>query len=164
MGLQIIGAAALLGLGVFAWLLHRETSEHVNAAGKSDVLFVLNSGDIRTDQDIKVIGSYRSPHSFTGDHLDSFCIQISKFELSNGTEKYWSERPEADPVLVNALELGVNDAHDHASCFPTFAGVNSDAIKVRFLSVVVHDRQATAADIILYAPKTKMLYYLSFKT
>jgi hypothetical protein len=145
-------------------MVYWQTSEHIDAAGSRGVSFVLNVGDIDTHQDIKVVGSYRSPRSFTGDHFDSYCIQISRFDLSNAAEKYWREGPEANTILLDALELGVNDAHDHASCFPTFAEANSSAMKIRFASVVVNDGQATAADIVLYAPKTKMLYYVSFKT
>jgi hypothetical protein len=164
LGLQIVGAAALLGLGVFAWMIYRDMTEHVGAAGKNDVLFVLNWGGIKTDQEVRVIGSYRSPRSLTGDHLDSYCIQISKFELADLGKNEWHDGPAANPILADALELAVNDARQHASCFPTFAEANSSAMKISFTSVVLNDSQATAADIILYAPKTKMLYYVSFKT
>jgi hypothetical protein len=164
LGLQIIGAAALLALSGFGWMIYGDMTEHVGAAGKNDVLFVLNWGGIKTDQEISVIGSYRSPRNLTGDHSDSYCIQISKFELADFAKDEWHDGPAANPILADALELAVNDARQHASCFPTFDEANSSVMKISFTSVVVHDGQATAADIILYAPKTKMLYYVSFKT
>jgi hypothetical protein len=164
LGLQVIGAASLVLLIVAAWFVYRSMTEHVDAATRHDVAFVLNWGGISTNQDYKVTGSYRSPRSFTGDHLDSYCIQISKFEVSDIERAEWRDAPETNPILVDALELGVNDAHAHASCFPSFSEANSGEMNIKFESVVLHDGQATSADIILYAPKTKMLYYLSFKT
>lgn len=163
-GLQIVGAASLLALGIFAWMVYRDMTEHVNAAGNKDVLLVLNWGGLSTNQTIHLVGSYRSPRSFTGDHIDSYCIQLSKFELTDVAKEQWHEGPEANPILADALELAVNDAHDHAACFPTFAEANSSTMKMKFGTVVLHDRQATAAEIVLFDPKTKMLYYVSFKT
>lgn len=164
LALQMIGATALLGLAVFAWMIYRDMTEHVDVAGKKDVLFVLNWGQINTDQDVKVIGSFRGPRSFTGDHLDSYCIQVSKFEVADSAKNEWHDGPAANPILADALELAVNTARAHANCFPTFAEANSSTMKISFTSIVLHDGQPTAADIILYAPKAKMLYYVSFKT
>jgi hypothetical protein len=164
LGLQIVGAISLVLLLVMTSMVYRDATEHVDAANPKDLLFVLNSGGIPTDQNIKVVGSYRSPHSFTGDHFDSYCIQISRFEVSDLDKKEWHDGPEANPILVAALELGVNDAHGHSGCFPAFAEANSSVMKIKFPSVMLHDGFATSADIILYSSKDKMLYYVSFKT
>jgi len=37
-------------------------------------------------------------------------------------------------------------------------------MKIMFCYVILHDRQPTAANIILYNPKNKRLYYVSYKT
>jgi len=113
LSLQVVGALALMAGAIVGALIYRQTTEHVDAAGNRDALFVLNSGDIKTAQKIEVIGSFRSGRSFTGDHLDVYCIQLSRFDLSHASEKYWHEGPEGNRILADALELSVNDARDH---------------------------------------------------
>ena len=163
-GLQIIGAASLVLFVAGAWLLYRDMTEHVNAAGEGDAVTILKRSDIGSKQNIMVIGSYRSERSFTGDHLDAYCIQLSRFELANDTAKYWHEGPETNPILFDAFQTVAHDAHAHASCFPTFEQANSKGIMLRFLSAYINDGMATAAEILMYEPKTKKLYYVSFKT
>jgi len=58
----------------------------------------------------------------------------------------------------------VNDAGQHGGCIPSVQEANSAAMKILFWQVNLHDRQATAADIILYDSKTQRLYYVGFKT
>lgn len=163
-GLQIIGAASLVFLIPVAWLLYRDMTEHVNAAGIGDAVTILKRSDINPNQSKRVIGSYRSERSFTGDHLDAYCLQLSTFELANDTAKYWHESPESNPILIDALHSALDDAHIHAPCFPTFEQANSKGVMLRFLSADSHDRMATAAEIVLYEPRTKMLYFVSYKT
>jgi hypothetical protein len=161
LGLQIVGALALIGLGVAAWFIHDGVYEKVNAAKRNDAIFVLNWGGISTNQDFHVIGSYRSPRNFNGDHLDIFCIQLEKFEVTSQTKGEWRDGPEKDPVLAAALEFGINDAREHVDCFPPMAEANSQNMKIMFWSVVLHGRQPTGADILLYDPKKSRLYFVS---
>jgi len=49
--------------------------------------------------------------------------------------------------------LGADDAYEHTSGFPPAKDANSEAMRIMFWSVVLHGRQPSAADIILYAPK-----------
>ena len=163
-GLQIIGAALLALLVAGAWLIYRDMTEHVNAAGAGDASTILKRIDINPDPSKRVIGSYSSERSFTGDHVDAYCIQLSTFELANDTAKYWHEGPESNPILIDALHWALDDAHIHAPCFPTFEQANSKGVMLRFLSADLHDRMATAAEIVLYEPRTKMLYFVSYKT
>ena len=163
-GLEIIGAVALLGLAVLGVLVIRDRSARVNTAGQQDGLFILNWGGITTNQDYKVIKSYRSPTSFTGDHLDSYCIQLSRFDVSDTARSEWHDGPERNPLLAEALELGINDASQRTDCFPSVQQANSGGMKIMFWSVVMHSRQPTAADILLYDPMSRRLYYVSYKT
>jgi hypothetical protein len=164
-GLEVIGASSLLFFGVVAaWTFHNSTSERVNTAKRKDVLFVLNWGGVSTNQDFKIIASYQSPRSFTGDHLDYYCIELSKFEVSDYEKNDWHDGPEQNPLLADALELSVNDARQHGDCFPSADEANSATMKIMFWSVELHGRQPTSADIILYNPKNKRLYYVSYKT
>jgi len=164
-GLEIVGALSLVFLGVLAVWIFRDTAfERINKANRKDVLFVLNWGGVSTDQDFKVIASYRSPRSLTGDHLDYYCIELSKFEIAEWAKDEWHDGPEQNPLLAEALELALNDARQHGDCFPSPEEADSAAMKIMFCYVILHDRQPTAADIILYNPKNKRLYYVSYKT
>ena len=163
LGLEIVGALALIGLGAAVWVFHDGNSEKANMAKRNDATFVLNWGGISTNQDFHVIGSYRSPRNFNGDHLDFFCIQIENFEVTSQTKDEWRDGPEKDPVLAAALELGINDAREHGDCFPSIEEANSQNMKIMFWSVVLHGRQPTGADILLYDPKKRRLYFVSSK-
>ncbi len=164
-GLEVIGAASLLAFAIVAtWSVYQSSSEKINRATRKDVLFVLNWGGISTDQDFKIISSYQSRRSFTGDHLDYYCIELPKFEVAEYAKDEWHDGPEKDSLLAEALKLAVDDARQHGDCIPSVEEANSPAIKVMFTTVVLHSRQATAADIILYDPRKRMLYYVSYKT
>jgi hypothetical protein len=163
-GLEVIGALSLVALGVAAWVVHGDMSERINIGKRNDALFVLNWGGIPTDQDFQIIASYRSPRSFTGDHLDYFCIQLSKFQVADQEKDEWHDGPEQNPLLAKALEFGINDARQHSNCFPAAEDANSAAMKIMFWEVVLHGREPTAADIILYDSRNKKLYYVSYKT
>jgi hypothetical protein len=164
LGLEVIGAAAILGVVVLAALVARDHSDRANNASRRDALFILNWAGLPTDQDYRVVSSYRSARSLTGDHLDYFCIQLPRFEVAEQTKPQWQEGPETNPLLADALELAVNDARDHGACVPSAKEANAAGMELMFVTVVLNDRQATAADIILYDARRKMLYYVSYKT
>jgi hypothetical protein len=163
-GLEVVGALSLVAILVVVILsLHDMYSEKINAASRKDVALVLSGSGISTKQEYRVIASYQSSRSFTGDHLDLFCIQLTKFEQAGPQQTGWHDGPETDPLLVQALQLGADGAHDHADCFPTAVEANSGSMRINFQSVMLYDRQPIAANIILYAPQSKRLYYVSYK-
>ena len=164
-GLEIIGALSLLVfLTAAVWIFRSPSADKVNKAKPKDVRFVLNWGGIPTDQDYHVIASYQSARSFTGDHIDYYCIQLSKFEVPGPEKAEWHDGPEKNPLLVEALELGINSTGKYGDCFPSVEEAKSGAMKIMFWSVVLHGREPTGADIILYDPRNKRLYYVSYKT
>lgn len=168
LSLQTIGALSVLLFLIAAILvgsdLYSGMSDKFNRATPKDVLFVLNWGGISTNQTFKVIGSYQSRRSFTGDHVDYYCIELPKFEVTDLQKNEWHDAPEENPLLAQALEVAVNGAHEHIDCFPPTEKANSKAMKLKFVSVTLNDRFATAADIILYDRDNGRLYYVSFKT
>jgi hypothetical protein len=163
--LEMIGAASLLAvMGFGSWHLYSDSSEKVNKATRKDAMFILNWGGLSPDQDYRITSSYESSRSFTGDYLDYYCIELPKFEVAEWAKDQWHEGPETDSLLANALELALNDARQHDGCIPSVQEANSTGIKIMFRQVVLHDRQPTAADIILYDSQKQKLYYVSFKT
>ena len=163
--LEVIGALSLLVVSAAAvWIFRSAGADKVNRAKPQDVRFILNWGGIPTNQDICVIASYQSARSPAGDHLDYYCIQLSKFEVPGPEKAEWHDGPEQNPLLVKALELGINSTGRYGDCFPSVEDATSGALKIMFSSVVLHDREPTAADIILYDPRSKRLYYVSYQT
>jgi len=163
--LEMIGGASLLAVVCFgSWYLYSNFSEKVNKASRKDAVFILNVGGLSPDQDYRITSSYESSRSFTGDHLDYYCIELPKFEVAEWAKDQWHSGPETDSLLADALELAVNDARQHGGCIPSAQEANSAGMKIMFWQVVLHDRQPTAADIILYDSQKQKLYYVSFKT
>jgi hypothetical protein len=90
--LEIIGAASLLAvvfLGVR--IVYGNSSDRVNKATRKDVQFAPNWGGISTNQDYRIVSSYQSSRSFTGDHLDYFCIELPKFEVAEWAKNQWHD-------------------------------------------------------------------------
>jgi hypothetical protein len=103
-GLEIVGALSLLLLLVGAVLIVYQGTDKVNRAKRDDALFILNYGGITTNQDFKVIASYESARSFTGDHLDYYCIELPKFEIADYAKQGWHYGPEKEPVIGRSAE------------------------------------------------------------
>lgn len=164
LSLQAIGALSLLlFLAAAALIVHGLASGENITPTRKDVLFVLNWSGISTDQDFKVLAGYRSSRSLTGDHFDFYCIQLSRFEVAEFAKTQWHDGPETNPLLVDALELGANEARRHSDCFPSPREANSAAMKMMFCSVTLHDREPNGAEIILYDLGKKRLYYVGYK-
>jgi hypothetical protein len=162
-GLEIIGAASLIFLVTLGVSIIQQSREKINKAKPKDVLFILNASEIPTNQNLKVLASYESSRSFTGDHLDYYCIVLPRFEIADRAKNYWHDGPEENPVLAEALEQGANDAHQGNGCFPPPEEANSGNMKIKFGDVDVIDRHPNSADITLYDPKNSKLYYVSYK-
>lgn len=103
-----------------AWFIHDITSAKTNidTAKPKDALFILNWGGIPTNQDFRILSSYKSSRNITGDHIDAYCIELSRFEIADYAKEQWQDGPEKNPLLAEALQLGADDAHEHAGCFP----------------------------------------------
>jgi hypothetical protein len=164
LSLEAVGGLALLSALIFAGGIYSDFSEKVNKATRKDVLFVLNWGGLPAEQDYKVVASYQSPRNFTGDHLDYFCIDLPRYEVAQWAKTDWQEAPEQNPLLAEALDLALAAAREHGDCIPSPEEVKTTGTKIMFQKVVLRSHQATAADIILYAPHKRVLYYVSFKT
>ncbi len=162
-GLEIIGTATLIFLVTLGVSIIQRSTDKINKAKAKDVLFILNAGEMPANQNLKVLASYESSRSFTGDHLDYYCIELSKFEVADRAKNNWHDGPEQNPILAEALEQGANEAHQGNGCFPSPGEANSGNMKIKFGNVDVIDRHPNSADITLYDPKNNKLYYVSYK-
>src|ERR1700694_336312 len=66
----------------------------VNKAKPKEVLFVLNEAAFPYNR-ISRCWLAMNRRSFTGDHLDYYCISLAKFDPSDFAKKEWHEGPEA---------------------------------------------------------------------
>jgi hypothetical protein len=164
LALEIIGAVSLLLAIIVGVTIYKNLSDRRNRATNRDVRYVLNWGGISTKQHYHVIASYQSSRNLTGDHLDYYCIQLSDVSVAEFAKDEWHNGPELNPILVDALNLGLSDAHRYANCMPSEQEANSPEMKINFVSVVLDSKEATAADILLLDPASRRLYFISYKT
>jgi hypothetical protein len=176
--LDIAGAVALVVLVTLFTLNFRQFSglfddqqPKVDQLSPKDAKFVLNWGSIGDKAKIeRIIHSYESPRSLTGDHVDAYCIKIDIFPDSvlrqeKGLPQEWSQGPVTDRVLKEAVELSCSAAEsDGQKWFPKASELNSDRYYLSFWQIVLHNQFPTAVQLIAYDRKEKLLYYLSFKT
>ena len=160
--LEIIGAVSLIGITLFFLSVSKD---RLNSASRKDVLRILNWAEIPTNQDFKILGSYQSSRSFTGDYFDYYCIELSRFDIpDHGEVHLWNDGPERNQLLIEALDTGVNQARSLGNCFPSTGEANSGALKMMFSHVLIDGHHPSSGEIFLYDPKKQMLYYVGYKT
>lgn len=175
--MDIAGVVALIALIVFAALSLYQfgfmggDQPIVDQLTPKKAMFVLNWGNISDKAKIeKIIHSYESPRSLTGDHVDAYCIKVDAFPDSvlrqeNGLPQEWLMGPVTERILKEAIELSCSAADsDGLKWFPRASEINSDRYYLSFWKIVLHNQFPTAVQLIAYDRKEKLLYYLSFKT
>jgi hypothetical protein len=165
-GLQIFGALALAALlsiiGLFTYSIFLNT-DRTNVATKKEAQFIFNSSGLKVDQDYKVLSSFQSERTFTGDYLDHFCLQISDFAPNENHKKSWG--------LVSTLNRPVQDAVSQAESFGNasecFGRAESELknIQVHVQSVLlINGSYPSSFEIILFDAQTNRLLYVGSKT
>ncbi len=171
--LLIWGALSLAGVIIFAafvaYRIGPGNKNKVDTASKRDVRFVLNwceLGEARTE---KVVHSYISSRSFTGDHLDAYAIKISRVELAElmkGTDNFHGRWYRGDQ-LPKMLDDGVGFVGRWLSEIPWFPSpqeLRSSQFYVYPWSIYYHGLQPTSADLIFIRPSDHMVFYFGGKT
>jgi hypothetical protein len=170
--LTIWGGISLIGvITICCYLLYSLTVGNTSVDGKatiSDVRFVLNwcrLGDHRID---KVLESYTSARSFTGDHLDAYAIKITNVtvdELTNhngNTSGQWYRMDSLPTVLNEAVSFIAGWQHE-TPWFPTEESLRTKDFYVYPWSIYCHGVTPTATELIFVKPKDKLVYYISAK-
>ncbi len=82
-GLLLFGALALAALlaliGFVAYAFYTNT-DSTGIASEKATRFVFTNSGLKTDQEHKVISSFESARSLSGDHQDHFCIQLTEVD------------------------------------------------------------------------------------
>lgn len=160
--LQIAGALATAGLVVLVLSICVSAAGEPREFEKRELLSVLGDAGADPTQDWSLVQSSRGPRSFTGDHFDYACIQLSRAPTGS---QGWRIEPEIDSTVIEALRFALDTAAaEGARCFPPLARVNSSGTWRRVVRLVLADRIPTAIDLIFYEPSSNRLYFLGVKT
>jgi len=135
-------------------------------ASTSDVRFVLNWCNLGDSRIKKVLHSYESSRSLTGDHLDAYAIEISNISIdelikadSSNFDK-WYRGDQLPPILNDAISLA-DSWQNEVSWFPTGARIRTSDFYVYPWTIYYHGLTPNSADIIIVEPKKKIVYYIS---
>ena len=162
------GALCLLGAltaGGFAWYQvgpGNRTKE--NTATVRDVRFVLNHCELGEARSEKVLHSYVSPRSFTGDHLDAYAIKITHLEPGEPGrigDMGWYRGDQLPKNVEDALVFAGGLLH-RVAWFPT--NLRSEEYYVYSWSTYFHGTRVGAAQLIFLRPADNMVFYFSGKT
>lgn len=128
-----------------------------------DVVFVLNHGNIVTDQNYEVIYSFQSGSSFNGDHLDYYCLQLEKFEFQKPKENEWVYGPEKNEIYIKARSSVATEGK-MGECFKGEYNSNSEDITAKIWSLDIRRDYIEGALLILFHKPTNRLLYVSSRT
>lgn len=165
-GFCAIGAIVLGGMMVYS--LGPGNRNTIDSAGKHDVRFIMNwyrLGDHRIE---KVVHSYKSARSFTGDHLDAYAIKITHVDPSELTQDRsgsgWFRCDQADGVLKDSIDFVCGWLHeDNISWFPRKEELKSSEMYVYSWSIHCRSTRPMAVKLIFVRPKDKMVFFVSSK-
>ena len=164
-GLQILGALSLavilVAVGVLGYSV-ATNGNRINVATKDGVQFVFNWSGLKSNQEYKVLSSFESTRSLTGDHLDYYCIQISDFSPNDNNKENWQ------PVssLLNPIKEAAHEAQQVGNASQCFGReiANPDNFLAYVWSATLHSKRITGLNVIFFDPQTKRLLYVGYKT
>lgn len=172
-GLQIVGALALIGIVVIAiWFfsLLKPGSARSDRVTPEKAAFILNWADIGDKAKItKVLHSYQSARSFTGDHVDAYSLQIDHFpeEVIKKDEhgrEYWLKPPLQNSILIEAVNTAAMSAEsDNLTWFPSAKELNSKHYYLRFQTVFLHDQYPTSVQLTAYDRINHKIFHADVK-
>ncbi len=166
-GLSLLGVIGIVGFVAFQVSLGNRNK--IDSASVNDVRFVLNWCELGEHRIDKVLHSYVSSRSFTGDHLDAFAIKISKLEINElistpSDERRRWYRGDQLPAVLNDAVTFVGPWQSEIPWFPKEAELRSAEFYVYPFSTYFHGLTPTAVELIFVRPSDKMVFYFGAKT
>lgn len=151
--LAVITAAA-----IFAYQIYYPINQRDQATSK-DVVHILNWASIPTDQRFKVLHSYRSARSFTGDHIDGHCISLERLALDDD----WKTVDSLERPFLDAVTLALDSAREDLPCLPGTRGLATHKILVKPFTLRFFGTAPEAGEIVFLDPTSKELHFVDFK-
>ena len=165
-GLCAIGAIVLVVMVTYS--LGPGNKDTTDSADKNDVRFVLNWCRLGDERIEKVIHSYKSARSFTGDHLDAYAIKITHVDpdelIQDEFGSGWFRCNQTEGVLKDAIDFVCGWLHeDSISWFPRENELKSSEMYVYSWSIYCYGTSPTAVKLIFVRPKDRMVFFISTK-
>jgi hypothetical protein len=129
--------------------------EKIDTATDRDVQYVLDECGLGHSRIEKVVHSYISPRSMTGDHLDAFAIKVAgidESELSDGSK--WFRCDQLQGVAKSAVAFSPGWVRD-VSWFPT------DLTSPDFYVRVLKFEDISMIELVFVRPSDGMVYFFS---
>lgn len=163
---------AIVGLGVFfAFQFGPGGKNQVDDASAEDVRFVLNWCGLGGSRIEKVVRSYVSSRSFTGDHLDAYAIKISRVDVAELAAKTgesaggWYRGDQLPPVVSDAVEfVGAWLGGDEIGWFPKETELRTPNFHVYPRTIFMHGVRPTAVELIFVRSSDNMVFFFGGKT
>ena len=159
-GISLFGIILIISYLGYSNSIGNKTVE--NKATTSDVRFVLNWCKLGDERIEKVLNSYESGRSFTGDYLDAYAIEISNVAENELNNKGWYRLDDLPKVLNDAVELA-NGWQYRIPWFPKMDELNPKSVYVYPWSIYCNGTDPTGTQLIFVVPNDKMVYYLGTK-
>lgn len=172
--LVVLGAISLSGgmvIGGFvAFQLFFGNKTKINSASERDIRFVLNWCNLGGKKIDKIVNSYVSARSFTGDHLDAYAFKVESLSVDELTQNdktpggRWYRGDQLPKVLDDAVSMVGNCGGGEVSWFPKKVELRSCDVYIYLCSIYYHNIKPTAVNIIFVRPKDKMVFFFGLKT
>ncbi|QBB70402.1 hypothetical protein ELE36_08495 [Pseudolysobacter antarcticus] len=168
----VFSLLAVLGLGAFiSYTLGPGNRDRIDTASINDARFVLNLCGLGQDRIEKVVRSFVSSRSFTGDHLDAYAIKVTHVELAELTgtpvsfHGRWYRGDQLPAVVRDATDFiggALND--DEIAWFPKLSELKSAGVYIYLSSTYLSDGSPTSVQLVFVRPADNMVFYFSEKT
>jgi hypothetical protein len=164
-GISLMAIILVVGYMIYAMTVGNRTE--IDKATKSDVRFVLNWCTLGDNRIEKVINSYVSPTSLTGDHLDEYSIKIThvtngELEKANIIQGRWFRCDSLPKTIDDAVKF-VGEFEGETSWFPKEDKLRTKDFYVYPCSMGYHGISAYSAQLIFINPNEKIVYYIDAK-
>ena len=177
--LLIWGAVSLMAVCVMALMFaynmrmfgSTESRAKKDKATAQDVRYVLNWCQLGEAKTEKVVHSYESERSFTGDHVDAYAIKIKSVDLkelqtaASPFSEGWIRGDRVNPVVRDAVQLATGFMNiDALKWFPSESDLLSSRYYVWTYTIYLHGSRATATELIFIRPEDNVVFFAGVKT
>lgn len=172
MALGGIALTAIVGIIIFLSLrIGPGNRTRIDTASTRDVRFVLNWCELGEGRIEKVVHSYVSKRSLTGDHLDTYAIKISHVSLAElskldiNPRAHWYRGDQLPKVLDDAVKFsGMWFTKKEIAWFPSETEIRSNKYFVYPWKIEYFGMEPSWAQLIFIRPSDNMIFYFSAKT
>ncbi len=169
-GISLVGGLFLVGL--IAYQFGPGNRAKFDRASVHDVRFVLNHCGLGEKRTERVIHSYQSVRSFTGDHLDAYQIKVSNLSIEelcppkgDFSHRGWYRGDQLPKIPDEALKFIIEFCNDRkAPWFPTEKEIRTNKCFVQVSRVLYYGNRVSMAQVIIARPEDSMIFYISVKT